>query len=250
MESQFNKFTEKAYKAYLIKLLKYYNVINFEDALERKYSGAILRHDLDFSVHRALKIAEIENKLNIKSTYFLHLHSEFYNIFEKEIFEIINKILKLNHELGLHFDPNFYGANNINSYDDLESKVNYESDLLRNLFNYQIKVFSFHNTDIGANWLKYDKNKISGLINTYGVYFKKKFKYISDSNGYWRFDNLDDFLEKKFKNIQILTHPVWWTKKEMSPRKKIDLVINGRKQSNVKKYDGYFVSNKERINVK
>lgn len=45
----------------------------------------ILRHDVDQSLEQSLKIAIIENRYNIKSTFFLWLSSPFYNIFEKNI---------------------------------------------------------------------------------------------------------------------------------------------------------------------
>ena len=49
------------------------------------------RHDIDFSVHTAFKLAEIENELGITSTYFIHLHNEFYHFWEREVFHKIQR---------------------------------------------------------------------------------------------------------------------------------------------------------------
>ena len=40
------------------------------------------RHDVDFSVHRAKKLAQIESEERVHSTFFFHMHSEFYNLME------------------------------------------------------------------------------------------------------------------------------------------------------------------------
>ena len=46
-----------------------YEFIFFNEKIKSKFN-IILRHDIDFDVDYALKMAKMENKLNIKSTYF------------------------------------------------------------------------------------------------------------------------------------------------------------------------------------
>ena len=97
----FSDFTEKHYVT-LIKLAK--KKYLFEPFTTKTDEPHVLwRHDIDSSVHRALKLAKIEKKLGVKSTYFLRLHSEWYNLFEKEVYDKINDIIKLGHYIGLHF---------------------------------------------------------------------------------------------------------------------------------------------------
>ena len=60
------------------------------------------RHDVDFSPHRSLKIAQIENELGISAYYFVLLRSSFYNLLEREISQIFQEIIKLGHIIGLH----------------------------------------------------------------------------------------------------------------------------------------------------
>lgn len=102
-------FTEKYYKTLLKKIKNktiFYNEIN-------KYDNFTLwRHDIDFSVHRALSLAKLEKNLEVKATYFIQLGSNFYNIFEKETKNLIMKIIDFGHDIGLHFDFNQYNIEN------------------------------------------------------------------------------------------------------------------------------------------
>lgn len=58
----------------------------------------IIRHDVDRKPERALKMAEIENDLGIKSTYYFRM--------KKDVFEpdIIKKIANREHEIGYHYE--------------------------------------------------------------------------------------------------------------------------------------------------
>jgi hypothetical protein len=62
------------------------------------------RHDLDFSINRATVLAKIESEEGIRATYFINPRSSFYNPFEPSQAELIKKIIKYEHWIGLHFD--------------------------------------------------------------------------------------------------------------------------------------------------
>lgn len=220
----FSDFTESNYKKLLKLAKKYYSFKLFGNYINSPY--VIWRHDLDCSVHRALKLAKIEHDLGISSTYFLHLHSQFYNLFEKEIYDKIKKIIHLGHNIGLHFELGFYEKTK--SKKEFERLLSFEKKILQNLFNIDVKVFSFHNPDF-ANSMKFNDDKIAGMINTYGKSIIKNHYYCSDSNGYWRFRRLEEILkEHKELKLQVLTHPEWWQKYPMSPQKRINRCIDIR----------------------
>ncbi|RXK07203.1 polysaccharide deacetylase family protein [Halarcobacter bivalviorum] len=223
-------FTENNYENLLGKVKT--NTI-FYNEIDIGNSFTLWRHDVDFSIHRAYALANIEKRMNVKATYFLQLGSFFYNIFEEEIKELILNILSLGHQIGLHFDPTQY---KINTKEDLEKYLNFEKNILENLFQVEIKVFSFHNPT--EEILKYDDFNYSDMINTYAKYFKENVEYCSDSNGYWRYKRLEDFLNEKHTKIQVLTHPAWWQKEVISPRNRIQRCIDGRANNTAKKYDG------------
>jgi len=224
----FDDFTEKNYKS-LLKLAK--NRFKFKSFdTKSKKAHIILRHDVDLSVHRALRLAEIEKELGIKSTFFLRIHSEFYNIFEKDVFEKIKKIIKLKHEIGLHFDVDFYSP--IKSEKNLVSYLLKDKKILEDLLSKKIGVFSYHNPDIDKI-LKFDNNRIAGMINVYGKNIKKKYHYCSDSNGFWRFNSLENvILNEKINKIHILLHPEWWQMNSLSPEQRVIRCIEGKAQKN------------------
>jgi hypothetical protein len=186
-----------------------------------------------------MKLAKIEMEEGVKATYFLLLHSEFYNALEKDVVKCILQIIKYGHNLGLHFDPNFYDLTNRSS--KLEYYLKIEKQLLENIFETEINVFSFHNPDIG-NWLQVDREKIAGMVNTYSAYIRDKYTYCSDSNGYWRFKRLEDVLLKEDnEKLQILTHPGWWVPTVMSPRERISRCIEERAAKQHIQYDSFLL---------
>lgn len=225
-------FTLKAYEEMLILAKSRFNFIDYESA--QGFENYVLwRHDIDCSVHRALKLAEIEKKHNLKSTYFIHLHNDFYNVFENEISELIKHIISLGHKIGLHFDCQYY---NIEKEKELNLFLMREKNILEDFFGQSISVFSFHNTspftESCIQW------KYADMINTYAQVFKEEVAYCSDSNGYWRFRHLAEVLkDEEITKLQVLTHPVWWTETPANPRDKIDLCINGRSRKVSQRYD-------------
>lgn len=227
----FSDFTLAEYEKLILLAKEHYNFSDYSSF--NKDSNEILwRHDVDFSMHAALKLAEIENRANVKATYFLLLHSEFYNLLEKEISVIVKKIIQLGHDIGLHFDTCFYDINNVAQ---LENKLAFERDILTSLFDVPIKAFSFHNPFDFA--LSCQAPSYAGMINTYAKVFQSEVGYCSDSNGYWRHKRLKDFLKSPTdKSLQILTHPEWWKKDVHSPFEKVKMCVNGRAEKNLRTY--------------
>ena len=85
MDYFFEDFTLENYKSLIRLAKKNYNFKNFNDALDISRSFVLWRHDIDFSVHMALNLANIEFEEKVKSTFFVQLNSDFYNIFEFDI---------------------------------------------------------------------------------------------------------------------------------------------------------------------
>lgn len=249
-KTNFEDFTETHYRK-LLKLAKgKYKFVGYEGCGVNE-RVILWRHDIDFSVHRALQLSKIESEEGIKATYFIHLHSEFYHWSEKTISNKLREIISLGHDIGLHFDPSYYGAR-MKSYGDMVKWLRWEKGLLEAEFEQEIKVFSFHNPDVGGDWLSYDDNKIADMINTYGKLFKNEYSYCSDSNGYWRYNRLyDELLQGLSDKLQVLTHPGWWTSKPLSPRERIQKCIDGRANNCGNTYDEILrVSGRENINGK
>jgi len=233
----FSDFTTENYR-YLIQQAKINYRFSSYDTFDASSKFVLLRHDIDLSPQRALHLATIENEEGVSATYFWYIHSEYYNLFEKEIFNIVKKISALGHSFGIHFDSHFY---NIQTQKQIEECLLKEKDILEKVFDLEIKVFSFHNTNpfimSCKNW------EYAGLINTYADYFQNEVTYCSDSNGYWRFQRMADTVEKAESScLQLLTHPVWWQKEVMSPWQRIQRCINSRAENNKNNYCRYLKS--------
>lgn len=237
MEDLFNlynysDFTLSHYRE-LIRIAKKKYTFSQYHSFDKGSNFVLWRHDVDFSPHRALRLAEIENEEKVKATYFFLLHSDFYNIFELENVKIVNRIIELGHDIGVHFDPSFY---NITQQEEIETHLRWEKDILTRLFKKEIFVFSFHNTTpfiMGCKEWTY-----ADLINTYATYFQESIEYCSDSNGYWKYKRLFDLLSSPGspKELQVLTHPEWWQDEPMSPWERIKRCAEGRQQKVVTNY--------------
>lgn len=219
----FNDFTFNSYRNLLKRAKELYQFRFFYDFCQGE-RFVLWRHDIDFAVQRAVKLAQIESEECIKSTFFVHLHSYVYNFFEKTVVENIREIIALGHEIGLHFDCHFY--------DELDSPnlITYllrEKQTLEDTYAVEIKAFSFHNP---SNMILInDSFHLAGMVNTYAKYFREEVGYISDSNGIWRFKSLGEVLDLGiYDRLQVLTHPVWWTEKPMSPKARIMEYIEQR----------------------
>jgi hypothetical protein len=229
----FQDFTEDAYRRLLRLARDRYAFVAFGEPDAEPH--ALWRHDLDYSVHRAVRIAEIEADEGVRATYNMLLHSELYNLLELDVIKRARRILDLGHWLGLHFDAGFYGG--FDSEDALAEKVAWERDLLEQLFERPVTAMSLHNTDVSRS-AGFDADVVAGLPSANGRTLRETYGYVSDSNGYWRFRALSDVLESaEHARLHVLTHPEWWQEGPMSPRDRIMRCIEGRSRFSERSYD-------------
>lgn len=196
------------------------------------------RHDVDYSLNRSLRLAEIEREAGVAATYFVNPHCEFYNLLEKNQRRICRRLVELGHDIGLHFDAEYH---DVEDEGQLARLVAAEAALLADICGTVIKVFSFHNpTDF---LLSCERDAYGGLINCYSASFKARLAYCSDSNGYWRFRRLRDVLEQASDpRLQVLTHPGWWQESPAPPRQRIFRSVYGRANAVMKSYDSVLAS--------
>lgn len=227
----FSDFTLVNFSKVLILASENYSFRFFDEEYFKK--SILLRHDLEFSVPIALKMAQIEADLGIKATYFVQLHSEFYNTLEKVNIQAIKEIQKLGHQIGLHFDSHFW---NIESEGQLEKHISFDKNILEQYLELEIKAFSFHNnTDFT---LSCRKEKYAGLLNVYSDYFRNHYAYNADSLGYLRYERLEDRLkEAKEEALQILIHDGMWQDEVLPPRRRVYKVIDDHAAFMKKSYD-------------
>jgi len=228
----YEDFTEKHYTNILNEAKKHYEFVFFGTPSNAPH--ILLRHDLDTSVYRALRLARIERKCGVFSTYFLRLHSDFYNPLEKETHSMMRAITDMGHRIGLHFDAEFYG--DIANKKKLEDLLLREKQFVEEWFNVDVLAMSFHNPQ-AAGLMGFNEDSYCGMVNAYGDSVMRTHKYVSDSNGYWRFDRLYDVIYGgKYHHLQVLIHPEWWDENPKTPKQRIRDVIEYRARSSMNEY--------------
>lgn len=186
----------------------------------------IWRHDVDFSMHRAAKLAAIEAEEGAVATYFVNPRCTFYNLFEPEISALLRRIRALGHQIGLHFDAGAFGIEQW-TRDALEPAIERERKLVEMALDAPVGIMSWHNPDM-SNLLEFDADDYCGVANTYAARLRREYAYCSDSNGYWRFKPMPDVIAEGHARLHLLTHPEWWTPEPMPPSDRVDRAITGR----------------------
>lgn len=160
-----------------------------------------LRHDVDLCLELARKIAVVESEMGISATFFLQVGSEFYNLFSKESSSIIEELMNLGHEVGLHFDARV--DPNPNS---MSATLAQEIDVLEQICRRKILFYSQHKpTELGWQNLSHPYAKdVREQTATRNI------EYFSDSTGYFRWGDYRN-TANNWGSFQLLLHPIWWS---------------------------------------
>lgn len=170
------------------------------------YDGSnsiILRHDVDFDLAAAHKLAKLETKLKVKSTFFVMATSYTYNPLAQPNRHYLKSIAEMGFEIGLHFYPKAYG---VESARLMERRVDEESEVLESVTGERVKSVSIHNPSISNSYPLFKKYR-----NAYDPKIFSESNYISDSLMMFRKD-IYSFVERASETtIQILLHPLYYT---------------------------------------
>lgn len=183
----------------------------FFDGAPAQPQTIIMRHDIDFDLAQARALAQREQALGIKSTYFFLVRTELYNIFSKDGSNHIRSIIDMGHDIGVHFDTTAYADQ---SSDSLRAGVQQEMKMLADWFGIVVKALSFHRPNPAV--LADGAGEITKpYLHAYQDIYTKHRVYFSDAQGLWRFGHpFDSDAFKSGAPLQILTHPIWWRKGE------------------------------------
>lgn len=203
------EFTFPAYRG-LVSLLRErgYEFRGYHDYADASRC-VILRHDVDQSLSQAVRLAELEAEEGVRSTWFVLLRTEFYNVFSKAGTEALRYIRSLGHEIGLHFDEASYAP--ALEPDEVVQNIVKECGLLSALLETRVSTVSMHRPS--KSTLEADF-QIPGIVNSYGKTFFRDFKYLSDSRRRWREPVLDIIRSGVFDRLHILTHAFWYHEAE------------------------------------
>ena len=216
------EFTYNSYNR-LIDLLRKngYEVASYDNFMS-KDQCVILRHDIDNSLSKAIKIAEIERNREVTSTYFLMITNEFYNVFSLNGSEQVEKIQDLGHEVGLHFDEYRYPSI-VGNPDAIIDKIIEDAELLSHITGKSVTKVSMHRP---SKKIIESNLQVPNMVNTYSNLFFSEFKYLSDSRRHWREPVESIIRYRQAKRLQILIHPFWYEEIETNIEDTLETFVN------------------------
>lgn len=214
-------FTLSKYRELLQSLPK--GNYTLQGALENKDQFGIIRHDVDRPPKNVLRLAQMENDLGIKTTYYFRV--------KKKLFkpEVISHVKNMGHEIGYHYE--------------VLDKAKGDKEKAIDIFQQEWKLFKewdatticmhgnplskYVNRDI---WKDFDYSNFGVKGEGYLSVDFSKYVYFTDTSRKWNFKGLavkdrisqnltmvrstDDIISKvkqeEIKNIYILTHPSRW----------------------------------------
>lgn len=216
------EFTYESYEL-LLKLLKIHRYIDvgYND-WENEPRCVILRHDIDNSIEKAVELAKIECKNGVRSTYFVLLTSDFYNMYSLKSEQCIHEIMEMGHDIGLHFDEMRY-PKITSDIGAIQEKIIFEINSLQKIVKKPIRSVSMHRPS--KTILEADL-KIPQIVNSYGKTFFKDFKYLSDFRRNWREPVEQIIQSEEYNQLHILTHAFWYNSQQLSLKESISTFLN------------------------
>jgi hypothetical protein len=226
-------FTLKKYKSFLDALIsRQYNFQTFEEfILNPKSTSIILRHDVDLLPENSLEFAKIQEKQNIKGTYYFRAKKESWNE------NIIKKISTLGHEVGYHYECLATCKGNLE-----KAIIDFEKNLTKLRKLAQVSTICMHGSPLSKDdsrdlWKKYSYKEF-GIIGE--PYFDVDFNsvlYLTDTGRRWdgknysvrdkvnsslpySFHKTDEIISASNNNklpnqIMFTFHPQRWTENKL-----------------------------------
>lgn len=183
----------------------------FEEA-ETAEQFIVIRHDVEFSLEKALQMAIIESQYGAVASYFIQIGNMAYNAFSEHSLRIIRAIASLGHEIGLHYRQSDEAR--------AEEEIGTQAQMLSQCAGVGVNLFSTHRPQKDTRYHEY---KVAGMLNAYSERFftrtedteNVKVRYIADSKFRWNYGRPDAETIEKSDKIQLLVHPFQWQEEKL-----------------------------------
>ena len=205
-----NSFSYAEYKKIIDHYKRNHNILDFSEVNESISRYCVIRHDVEFSVDRALNLAKFEyESLDLNTSYLFQIRNNCYNLASDINLDKIHLIKEMGHSVGLHVHLGLMEKSDNPIHFILE-----EAKLFKLITGIEVDRFSFHRPN---NSILKDYLEVPGLINCYENRFFHHYetphndldvKYFTDSRHRWQHDHP---LDGDHDKVQILTHPYSWT---------------------------------------
>jgi len=205
------RFSYNEYRNIIKLIQQFLPIIDFADVNANTDKFCVIRHDIEFSIDRAAKLAEVENELGISTTYTVQLRNNTYNALSEKNIELVHYIKSLGHCIALHQNPPYMSERRLTEY------VLKDIETLEHYYGFEIDRYAFHRPkqEQLAMYLN-----IPGKINCYGKKYFHYFQgerpdvnvtYLADSNHQWKYDHPIEIDFNSISKLQLNTHPFSWT---------------------------------------
>ena len=210
-----NNFSYESYTDIIEKVDSKLPIVDFSDVLINKLDKfCIVRHDIEFSVDRALELANVESMFGINSTYTVQLRNNTYNALSEKNIKAVKEIRKLGHHIGLHQNPPQMDDGELVDY------ITKDIETLEHYYGFEVDRYAFHRCGSNPRLLeKYFEvpNKINCYAKEFFHYFngekpkELRVHYLADSNHLWKYGHPLDLDFNEVDKLQLLTHPYSWS---------------------------------------
>ena len=221
-------FTLTTYKSLILAFQQAgYQFQTFEDAMTIPVEGklVVMRHDVDELAWNALRMAQLENRLGIRSTYYFRI------VKQSNVPEVIKQIVALGHEVGYHYEDL-----SLNDGNQEKAMASFKKNLAYFRTFYPVRTVSMHGSStskhdnrlfwechkmadyglVGEPYLSVDFNNVFYLTDTGYAWDGSKFatRDIVDSHFGLKFHTTHQIVESIGKGefperTLILAHTLW-----------------------------------------
>jgi len=201
------EFTFRWCRSFLERLLaEGYRFRSYDEGVAS--GDVLLRHDVDLSPERAVRMARMERDLGVSSTYFFLLGTPLYNPFQAPVRDAIREVESLGHDVGLHFSTyQYWPASRPPPESDIAEAVAREQGVLETIVGTVVPTVSFH---LPPPWVM--ERTFEAFPSTFEPRFFGDIAYLADSRQRWRHDGAD--IPNGGRPLQVLMHPGLWASED------------------------------------
>ena len=184
----------------------------------------LLRHDVDVSLEYALKMAKLEQKMGIRSSFFVRVRASFYDICEAINIERLTALTEMGFEIGLQEEVGRFTSD----HNEAIELVRIDKAVLERILDRPVYGVATHLPKWTAIQITPEVLERAGFkYNPGEEIFNQEAIFVSDSNKCWKKYSLEEALGQSDKILANI-HPVWWIAEMVDVTEMIELLRSGQ----------------------
>lgn len=201
METPGDIFSYEGLRRFLLEASREVNIFPLRDWHGRP--GLILRHDVDFAIEPAMRLAQLEMECEIRSTFFVMVTNEWYNPSAPTTRSMLRELTGNGFEVGLHFDVQAVPDEGEKS---ARKRLEVEAEILALAAETEVTSVSLHHPSVSGRY-----SLFKGYNNAYDPGCFGPDCYVSDSRRHFRGNLSELIVRAKAQTTQLLLHPLHYS---------------------------------------